>query len=84
MLITFYLIRNWFALKRRKLELELAAPEAAAPAARPAVDTDRLEARVRVLEQIVTDRGAQTAQAIEALRELEPPAAAPAPARLER
>jgi hypothetical protein len=30
---------------------------------------ERFEARLRVLEQIVTDRGAETASQIEALRE---------------
>lgn len=32
----------------------------------------RLEARLAVLERIVTDRGIQTAEQIEALRQLEP------------
>jgi hypothetical protein len=40
----------------------------------------QLEARLRVLEQIVTDRGAETASQIEALRE-QPRIAAKATAR---
>jgi hypothetical protein len=42
---------------------------AAEKAAQYASRTHELEQRVRVLEQIVTDRGAQTASQIEALRE---------------
>jgi hypothetical protein len=42
---------------------------AAEKAAQYAASNSRLEARIRVLEQIVTDGGAQTAAQIEALRE---------------
>ena len=62
-----YLFHRWFKLKEKKLEVEgrLAVEKAAQYAASNA----QLEARLRVLEQIVTDRGAETAAQIEALRE---------------
>jgi hypothetical protein len=65
--IMLMLIANrFFKLRERKLEVEagLAAEKAAQYASR----SMELESRVRVLEQIVTDRGAETAAQIEALR----------------
>ena len=58
---------RFFRLRERKMEIEagLAAEKAAQYASR----THELEERVRVLEQIVTDPGAQTASQIEALRQ---------------
>jgi len=58
---------RYFRLREKKLDVDagLAAEKAAQYAAR----THELEERVRVLEQIVTDGGAQTAAQIEALRE---------------
>ena len=66
-LAVMYMARGYFRLRERKLEVEagLAAEKAAQYASR----THELEARVRVLEQIVTDGGAQTAAQIEALRD---------------
>ena len=66
-LIVGYLFHRWFQLKEKKLEVEgrLAVEKAAQYAASNA----QLEARLRVLEQIVTDAGAQTANQIEALRD---------------
>ncbi len=55
--------------KYREKRLEVEALHAAEKAAQYAVNTAELEQRVRVLEQIVTDAGAQTAAQIEALRE---------------
>jgi type II secretory pathway pseudopilin PulG len=57
---------RFFRLREKSLEVEatLAAEKAAQYAAR----TNELEQRVRVLEQIVTDRGAETAAQIDALR----------------
>ena len=57
---------RFFRFREKKLEVEagLAAEKAAQYASRSA----ELEQRVRVLEQIVTDAGAQTATQIEALR----------------
>ena len=58
---------RFFKFRERKLEIE--ALNAAEKAAQYATSNAELEQRVRVLEQIVTDRGAETAAQIEALRE---------------
>jgi FtsZ-interacting cell division protein ZipA len=55
-------------LKFREREMELMSQQTAEKAAQYAAHTERLEQRVRVLEQIVTDKGLQTADQIEALR----------------
>ena len=65
-LLLIYLIRRWFALKERRLEIDALA--AAEKAAQYATQNAELEARVRVLEKIVTDGGIETAAQIEALR----------------
>ena len=66
-MIIFGLIFNrWFKLKEKRLELE--ANQAAEKAAQYAASNAELEARVRVLEKIVTDGGLETAAQIEALR----------------
>lgn len=57
---------RYFRLREKKLEVE--ASLAAEKAAQYASRSHELEERVRVLEQIVTDRGAETAAQIEALR----------------
>lgn len=57
---------RFFRFREKKLEIEAMA--AAEKAAQYASRSTELEARVRVLEQIVTDTGAQTAAQIEALR----------------
>jgi hypothetical protein len=62
-----YLARRYFSYKEKRLDAEMAI--AAEKAAQYAANNSELEARVRVLEQIVTDRGAETAAQIEALRE---------------
>jgi ABC-type phosphate transport system auxiliary subunit len=59
--------RGYFRLKERQLDAETTL--AAEKAAQYAASNAELEARVRVLEQIVTDGGMQTAAQIEALRE---------------
>ena len=56
-------------LKFREKELELLGAQTAEKAAQYAAHTERLEQRVRVLEQIATDQGVHTAAQIEALRE---------------
>lgn len=61
------LFARWFRLKEKKLEFESSA--AVEKAAQYAASNAELEARVRVLEKIVTDGGIQTAAQIEALRE---------------
>lgn len=48
---------------------QLIATQTAEKAAQYASHVERIEARLRVVEQIVTDGGAQTAAQIEALRE---------------
>ncbi len=58
-------VKPWFALQHRKLELE--ASMVAEKAAQYAAQTERLEQRVRVLERIVTDRGADLAGEIDRL-----------------
>ena len=67
-------IKPWFALRERQLELN--AQAVAEKAAQYAAKTDRLEERVRVLERIAVDRGADLAHEIELLRDERP--AAPA------
>jgi ABC-type phosphate transport system auxiliary subunit len=66
-MLTFGAVFNrWFKLKEKRLELE--ANLAAEKAAQYAASNAELEARVRVLEKIVTDGGLETAAQIEALR----------------
>ena len=69
----FLIFRSWMSMKQRKFELE--AGQAVEKAAQYAATNAELEARVRVLEKIVTDGGVQTAAQIEALRD--PPSAMP-------
>jgi hypothetical protein len=65
--IFLMLVANRF-FKFREKRLEVEALNAAEKAAQYAARTKELEERVRVLEEIVTDRGAETAAQIEALR----------------
>ena len=60
------MFNRFFKFREKKLEVEAMA--AAEKAAQYASRSSELEQRVRVLEQIVTDRGAETAAQIEALR----------------
>jgi len=57
---------RYFRYREKRLQVE--AMNAAEKAAQYASRSSELEERVRVLEQIVTDGGAQTAAQIEALR----------------
>ena len=66
--VMLMLIANRF-FKFREKKLEVEALNAAEKAAQYASRSHELEERVRVLEQIVTDGGAQTAAQIEALRD---------------
>jgi len=59
--------RGYFRYKEKQLEAETTL--AAEKAAQYAASNAQLEQRVRVLEQIITDGGAQTAAQIEALRD---------------
>ena len=65
-ILLMIIANRWFRLREKKLEVE--AGMAAEKAAQYASRSHELEERVRVLEQIVTDSGAQTASQIEALR----------------
>lgn len=65
-LMIVYVFKRWFAYREKQLEID--AGLAAEKAAQYAASNAELEQRVRVLEQIVTDSGAQTAAQIEALR----------------
>jgi hypothetical protein len=59
--------KMWLKIKEKQIgaQSELAAEKSA----QYAQHMERVEARLRVLEQIVTDGGAQTANQIEALRD---------------
>lgn len=57
----------WIAYKNR--ELRVLSRDATNDAAHESAEKKRLEARLAVLERIVTDRGIDTADQIEALRE---------------
>ena len=65
-ILLMIIANRFFKLREKKLEVE--AGMAAEKAAQYASRSTELEQRVRVLEQIVTDVGAQTAAQIEALR----------------
>lgn len=62
-----YMAKRFFAFREKQLEAETSL--AAEKAAQYAASNATLEARVRVLEQIVTDGGIETATQIEALRD---------------
>jgi ABC-type phosphate transport system auxiliary subunit len=66
-ILLMVIANRFFRLREKKLEVE--AKLAAEKAAQYASRSMELEQRVRVLEQIVTDAGAQTAGQIEALRD---------------
>ena len=58
--------RMWLRVKERQIDAQSSLT--AEKTAQYAAHTERLEARVRVLEQIATDKGVETAAQIEALR----------------
>lgn len=60
-------VKPWFAYQQRRLEIE--ATMVAEKAAQYAAHTEQLEQRVRVLERIATDRGADLAHEIDQLRD---------------
>ena len=64
--IGFSCFQRWLQHKERMGQL--IADKTAEKAAQYASHVERLEARLRVVEEIVTDGGAQTAAQIEALR----------------
>lgn len=59
--------KHW--LRHKQKMAEMIASQTAEKAAQYGAHVERIEARLRVLEQIVTDGGAQTAAQIEALRD---------------
>ena len=61
--------KMWLKIKEKQIESQ--SNLAAEKSAQYAQHMERVEARLRVLEQIVTDGGAQTANQIEALRDKE-------------
>jgi hypothetical protein len=70
--LIMYSFRRFFAFREKQLQVD--ATLAAEKAAQYAAGNAELEQRLRVVEQIVTDGGMQTAAQIEALRE--PPVSA--------
>jgi hypothetical protein len=64
--LIMYMAKRFFSFREKQLEVD--ARLAAEKAAQYAASNTQLEQRVRVLEQIVTDRGAETAAQIDALR----------------
>ena len=64
--LLYYVLRRWFTLRERRLDIE--ALNAAERAAQYVAHSKEVEARLAVVEQIVTDGGYQTASQIEALR----------------
>jgi hypothetical protein len=61
------MLKRWMKLKEK--QLDLLAAGAAERATQQTAIVERLEARVRVLERIATDRGSALAGEIEALRD---------------
>lgn len=59
--------KMWIRVKERQLELQ--STITAEKTAQYAAHTERLEQRVRVLERIVTDKGIDLSEEIEALRD---------------
>ena len=59
--------KMWLKIKEKQIESQSSL--AAEKTAQYAAHVERIEARLRVLEQIVTDRGVDTAAQIEALRD---------------
>ena len=59
--------KMWLKMKERQMEIQ--SSQTAEKAAQYAAHTERLEQRVRVLERIATDKGADLSEQIEALRD---------------
>jgi hypothetical protein len=59
--------KMWMRMKEKQLESQTS--QTAEKAAQYAAHTERLEQRVRVLERIITDKGGDLANEIEALRD---------------
>jgi hypothetical protein len=59
--------KMWMRMKEKQLETQTS--QTAEKAAQYAAHTERLEQRVRVLERIITDKGGDLSNEIEALRD---------------
>jgi hypothetical protein len=59
--------KMWMRMKEKQLEAQTS--QTAEKAAQYAAQTERLEQRVRVLERIITDKGGDLSNEIEALRD---------------
>ncbi|MEO6256002.1 MAG: hypothetical protein ABIO69_04265 [Sphingomicrobium sp.] len=59
--------KMWLRVKEKQIDAQTNL--AAEKSAQYAAHVERIESRLRVVEQIVTDRGAETASQIEALRD---------------
>lgn len=59
--------KMWLRVKEKQIEAQTSLT--AEKSAQYAAHVERIESRLRVLEQIVTDRGVETAAQIEALRD---------------
>jgi hypothetical protein len=59
--------KMWMRIKEKQIQAQTGL--AAEKSAQYAQHVERIEARVRVLEQIATDKGVETAAQIEALRD---------------
>jgi len=70
--IGYSAFQRW--LQHKEKMSQLIADQTAEKAAQYAAHVERIEARLRVLEAIATDGGAQTAAQIEALRQTRPSA----------
>ena len=66
MIIGGVFVKPWLAYRERRLEIE--ASMVAEKAAQYAARTEQLEQRVRVLERIATDKGADLSDEIDRLR----------------
>lgn len=64
--IGYSILNRW--LRHKERAMELMASQSAQDAAHYAAKVEKLEKRVRVLERLATDRGADLALAIEDLR----------------
>lgn len=69
------ILTTWADMQKRKLKheerkMELTSAQTAEKAAQYAAHTERLEQRVRVLERIITDKGLEVSDQIEALRDM--------------
>lgn len=71
-LAPFLLVGFIFWTKHQQKMIEKQSEMTAEKAAQYAAHTERLEARVRVLERIATDKGVDVAAEIEALRDERP------------